>query len=108
MTSRTRELLDQIAKVVAELPNTISISGHTDASPFNRGNYSNWELSSDRANASRRELVSAGIDPTRIVQVVGKADQEPLIEEDPFLPQNRRVSIVLRRTSAVLPPGLFE
>jgi len=108
MTSRTRELLDQIAKVVSELPNTISISGHTDASPFNRGNYSNWELSSDRANASRRELVSAGIDPTRIVQVVGKADQEPFIEEDPFLPQNRRVSIVLRRTSAVLPPGLFE
>jgi chemotaxis protein MotB len=108
MTNRTHELLKQIGKVIAELPNDISISGHTDASPFSRGDYSNWELSSDRANASRRELVSSGIDITRIVQVIGKADQEPLIEEDPFLPENRRVSIVLKRTSAVLPPGLFE
>jgi chemotaxis protein MotB len=108
MTSRTRELLEQIGKVIAELPNDISISGHTDASPFSRGDYSNWELSSDRANASRRQLVSSGIDTARIVQVIGKADQEPLIEEDPFLPENRRVSIVLKRTSAVLPPGLFE
>ncbi len=108
MIPRMRDLLDQIAKVVAKLPNTVSISGHTDASPFNRGDYSNWELSSDRANASRRVLVSSGIDAKRIVQVVGKADQEPLIEEDPFLPQNRRVSIVLRRTAAVLPQGLFE
>ncbi len=108
MTARTRDLLAQIAQVVATLPNDISISGHTDASPFSRGDYSNWELSSDRANASRRHLVTSGIDPSRIVQVVGKADQEPLIEEDPFLPENRRVSIVLRRTAAVLPPGLFD
>ena len=108
MNARTRQLIGQIAKVVATLPNNISISGHTDSNPFSRGDYSNWELSSDRANASRRQLVSSGIDPTRIVQVVGKADQEPLVEEDPFLPENRRVSIVLRRTSAVLPPGLFN
>ncbi|NQV81194.1 MAG: flagellar motor protein MotB [Alphaproteobacteria bacterium] len=108
MTARTRDLLEQIAQVVATLPNDISISGHTDSSPFSRGDYSNWELSSDRANASRRLLVTSGIDSSRIVQVVGKADQEPLIEEDPFLPENRRVSIVLRRTAAVLPPGLFD
>ncbi len=108
MNARTQQLIGQIAKVVATLPNNISISGHTDSNPFSRGDYSNWELSSDRANASRRQLVSSGIDPTRIVQVVGKADQEPLVEEDPFLPENRRVSIVLRRTSAVLPPGLFN
>lgn len=108
MNARTRQLIGQIAKVVATLPNNISISGHTDSNPFSRGDYSNWELSSDRANASRRQLVSSGIDPMRIVQVVGKADQEPLVEEDPFLPENRRVSIVLRRTSAVLPPGLFN
>jgi chemotaxis protein MotB len=108
MNARTRQLIGQIAKVVATLPNNISISGHTDSNPFSRGDYSNWELSSDRANASRRQLVSSGIDPTRIVQVVGKADQEPLVEEDPFLPENRRVSIFLRRTSAVLPPGLFN
>jgi chemotaxis protein MotB len=52
---RTRELLDQIARVVAELPNNISISGHTDASPLNRGDYSNWEPPSDGANTNRRE-----------------------------------------------------
>ena len=108
MNARTRQLIGQIAKVVEGLPNDISISGHTDATPFNRGNYSNWELSSDRANASRRELIQSGIDPSRIVQVVGKADHEPLVEEDPFLPQNRRVSIVLRRAAPVLPPGVFD
>jgi chemotaxis protein MotB len=96
MTECTRELLGQISRVVAELPNNISISGHTDANPLNRGDYSNWELSSDRANASRRELVSSGVDPSRIVQVISKAVQEPLIEEDPFLPQNRHVSMVLK------------
>ncbi len=108
MNTRTRELISQIAKVVEDLPNDISISGHTDATPFNRGDYSNWELSSDRANASRRELIQSGINPSRIVQVVGKADHEPLVEEDPFLPQNRRVSIVLRRAAPVLPPGVFD
>ncbi len=108
MNARTRELISQIAKVVEGLPNDISISGHTDATPFNRGNYSNWELSSDRANASRRELITSGINPSRIVQVVGKADQEPLVEEDSFLPQNRRVSIVLRRAAPTLPPGFFD
>jgi chemotaxis protein MotB len=55
MIERTRELLDQIARVVAELPNNISVSSHTDASPLNRGDYSNWEPPSDRANANRRE-----------------------------------------------------
>ena len=96
MTECTRELLDQIARVVAELPNNISVSSHTDASPLNRGDYSNWELSSDRANASRRELMPSWIDRSRIVQVISKAVQEPLIEEDPFLPHNRRVSMVLK------------
>lgn len=108
MNARTRQLIGQIAQVVKDLPNDISISGHTDATPFSRGDYTNWELSSDRANSSRRELIGSGIDPSRIVQVVGKADQEPLVEEDPFLPQNRRVSIVLRRAAPVLPPGVFE
>lgn len=75
----TRELLDQIARAVADLPNNISISGHPYANPLNRGDYSNWELSSDRANASRREVLPSGIDPSRFVQVISKAVQEPLI-----------------------------
>lgn len=106
MRPRTRELIAQISKVVNGMPNDISISGHTDSTGFQRGEYGNWELSSDRANSSRRALISSGVASDRITQVVGKADQEPLIEEDPSAPQNRRVSIVLKRTAGVLPPEL--
>jgi chemotaxis protein MotB len=108
MAEHARKLFDQIARVVAELPNNISVSGHTDANPLNRGDYSNWELSSDRANASRRELMSSWIDRSRIVQVISNAVQEALIEEDPFFPKNRHVSMVLKWTSVILRPGLFE
>ena len=106
MNQRTRELIDQIAQVVSRLPNEVAISGHTDSSQFQRGDYSNWELSSDRANASRRQLVAAGVDPTRIVKVTGRADADPLVAEDPSLPENRRISIVLLRGASVLPPDL--
>ncbi|MDA1132711.1 MAG: OmpA family protein [Proteobacteria bacterium] len=106
MPARTRQLIQQIAKVMATLPNDISISGHTDAAQFNGGNgYTNWELSSDRANASRRALAEAGIPIDRISEVVGKADTEPLTP-DPFEPENRRISFVLQRTAPVLPPNL--
>lgn len=108
MAERTRMLLSQIAQVVSRLPNEISVTGHTDATPFGGGDYTNWELSTDRALASRRVLVAAGIDNDRVVRVVGRADQEPLIEEDPFLPQNRRISIVVLRGAPVLPPEYNE
>ena len=98
MVPRTRQLLDQIAQVVTKLPNKISVSGHTDAEQFGgAGGYSNWELSSDRANASRRGLIDGGLTPDRFVEVTGKAAQEPLVEEDPFAPQNRRISLILLR-----------
>ena len=107
MPQRTRALLDQISKVIAELPNNISISGHTDAQPFGAGaGYTNWELSADRANASRRAMLDGGIPGDRISEVVGKADISPLTPEDPFLPENRRISIVLLRNSPVLPPDM--
>ena len=84
--------------MIAELQNKIAIKGHTDATPFQRSNgYSNWELSTDRANASRRTLIEAGLPAERIESVVGRADQEPLIADDPFSPQNRRISIILLR-----------
>ncbi len=104
MQSHTKELLEQIARVVSRLPNDLSISGHTDATPFQRDDYSNWELSADRALASRRALIEFGIDPARFLRVAGLADQEPLVPEDPFLPENRRISIVLLRSATVLPP----
>ena len=107
MPERTRQLINQIAQIVQSLPNNISVSGHTDATPFAQGaNFGNWELSTDRANASRRALTSAGISADRISQVVGKADTEPLDAADPFKPENRRISIVLQRQAPVLPPNL--
>ena len=84
--------------MIAKLPNKISISGHTDAAPYpTDAGYDNWELSSDRANASRRALIDSGMAPDRISQVVGRADEDPLIAKDPLDPRNRRISIVLLR-----------
>jgi len=86
------------------MPNQIAITGHTDSVPFRgRNDYSNWELSSERANASRRALVGFGVPITRIASVAGKADTEPLVPEDPTLPTNRRISIVLLREAAIMP-----
>jgi chemotaxis protein MotB len=96
MPDYTKHLLEQVAAVVSALPNKLSISGYTDARPYasDRG-YSNWELSADRANASRRVLMSAGIPEDRFAAVTGRADKEPFVPDDPFSPRNRRISIVL-------------
>ena len=100
-----RLLLGEVAVIVAELPNKLAISGHTDASPFGRRDYGNWELSSDRANSSRRALIEAGLGNDRIASVAGKAAADMLFPEKPLLPANRRVSMVLVREAPVLPPG---
>jgi chemotaxis protein MotB len=93
---RTRELLALVARNIADLPNKVAVKGHTDATPFSsRDDYSNWELSADRANASRRVLEGAGLDGGRIGQVVGRAAQDPLLPDDPENARNRRISIVL-------------
>ncbi len=105
MYAYTEHLLAKVAQAIAKLPNEIAVIGHTDASPFRgRNGYTNWELSTDRANASRRALVGAGLPGWRIVRVVGKADNEPLIKDDPYSAQNRRISIILLRRAKV-PPG---
>jgi chemotaxis protein MotB len=84
------------------VPNKISISGHTDAKPFASGDrgYSNWELSSDRANACRRALLSGGMEDTKVVRVVGLASSVLLDKEDPENPINRRISIVVMNKKA--------
>jgi chemotaxis protein MotB len=95
---QTRKLLAEVARVVAKLPNRIAVSGHTDATPYSASStYTNWELSTDRAQASRRMLVEDGLPSERIQRVMGKADREPLIANDPTSPRNRRISIVLLR-----------
>ena len=94
---QTKKLLEIVAKVVAKIPNRISVTGHTDSTPYKRNDYGNWELSTDRANASRRALESYGLDPVRMIYVTGKADTEPFVKSDPKADQNRRISIILHR-----------
>ncbi|MBI1206708.1 MAG: OmpA family protein [Azospirillum sp.] len=100
MYPRTRELLALVAKAVRNMPNKVSISGHTDSTPFGRADVrDNWDLSTDRANATRRALIAAGFPEDRIADVVGHADRAPLVKDDPASPRNRRVTIVLLRES---------
>jgi chemotaxis protein MotB len=95
-TQITRELLTLVAKALATLPNSILVEGHTDARPFSgEGNYSNWELSGDRANAARRILEAGGIDPHRVASVIGYADRRPMLADDPSSQRNRRISIIV-------------
>ena len=101
---RAVRLLEAIAPIVRRLPNRLSISGHTDNRPSSDESYSNWELSSDRANAARRILAKNGVVSQRFARVSGKAGSEPLYPDDPALPGNRRISIVLLREAPVLPP----
>ncbi|WP_165188013.1 flagellar motor protein MotB [Caulobacter soli] len=103
---RARILLRAVAKVINQLPNRITISGHTSASAAGKRADSDWALSAERADASRQVLRGAGVDEDRIYQVSGKANSEPLYADDPTLPGNRRISIVLLREKPVLPDGL--
>jgi chemotaxis protein MotB len=96
MGEPARKLMALVSQVVQRLPNKVALSGHTDATPFAKtSSYGNWELSTDRANASRRQLLAAGLPADRIAQVVGVADKDPLVTDDPTSPRNRRISIVL-------------
>ncbi|MEI7608101.1 MAG: flagellar motor protein MotB [Rhodospirillaceae bacterium] len=100
MSPQAQELMRLLGKAIGRIPNKLSVSGHTDSTPFSRGGRDNWDLSSERANASRRALIAAGIDESRIVNVVGRADKELLIPSDPKSPKNRRIGIVLLRETA--------
>ena len=98
MFDHTRRVLGLVAQVIRKMPQKIAIAGHTDSVPFGgAGGYGNWELSADRANASRRALIDLGVPTNRVSRVVGKADDEPLLPEDPANPRNRRLSIILLR-----------
>ncbi|MDD9341365.1 MAG: flagellar motor protein MotB [Providencia heimbachae] len=91
-----RDILRAIALLLDDVPNRISISGHTDDLPYANGaNYSNWELSSDRANASRRELIIGGMDENKVLRVVGMAASIHLDKENGLAPVNRRISIIV-------------
>ncbi|MBK7900775.1 MAG: flagellar motor protein MotB [Azonexus sp.] len=93
----TREILRQIGKALNAVPNRVSLTGHTDAAQFGGGEkgFSNWELSANRANASRRELVVGGMDESKVLRVVGGASTILFDKNDPLNPVNRRISIVV-------------
>jgi chemotaxis protein MotB len=93
----TKEILFEIGRALNDVPNRISLSGHTDATPYASGEkgYSNWELSADRANASRRALIAGGMDEAKVLRVVGLSSAVLFDKQDPFNPINRRISIIV-------------
>jgi chemotaxis protein MotB len=102
MFEHTKKLIALVVDAVKQLPQQVAIKGHTDGAPFvNDHGYSNWELSTDRANSSRRALIGAGLPPGRIASVVGLADTEHLDADDALSPRNRRISIILLRENPV-------
>jgi chemotaxis protein MotB len=101
---RAREMLAQIAKVIRKIPNKISITGHTDPSGYaDPTGYTNWELSADRALATRRALLAGGMEDNQMHKVTGASDREPMDPTQARSPRNRRVSIVLLKASDVNP-----
>jgi chemotaxis protein MotB len=102
MFGHTRALLDMVARVVKQLPEKISIAGYTDSTKFvGQQGYDNWDLSADRALATRRALLASGVPATRVDRVVGKADTDPLDTKNPADPRNRRITIVLLRDAPI-------
>lgn len=96
MTAKAKEVLRVIGENIKSLKNRVSIEGHTDAVPFAGKNYSNWELSTERASSARKELEINGLNPKRLVSVAGFADTDPLVKDDPHDSRNRRISIILK------------
>lgn len=98
---RARELVRKVAPILQKLTQPVSIAGHTDAAPFAGVGKTNWELSSERANATRRLLAESGLEASRIRSVTGHADRDPLLPADPLAAANRRIAIlVLRQAGA--------
>ena len=93
-----KQLVEKVTQVLIPQPNQISVRGHTDGKPYPPGaTYNNWNLSSDRAIASQRAILDSGLSVERVQNVVGKADREHLLPDDPLSPRNRRISVILLR-----------
>ena len=100
LSDRARALLAKVGPVLAKLPGPLMLTGHTDASPYNTGGRTNWDLSAERANDARRILEAAGVPESHIEEVSGRADRDPLLPADPLAAANRRIAIVVRRGAA--------
>lgn len=99
----TKDILQEIGRTMNAVPNKVSLSGHTDGHPYSSNDkkgFSNWDLSADRANASRRELIAGGMDEAKVVRVVGMSSAVLFDKTDPFNPINRRISIIVMNKKA--------
>ncbi len=92
-----RTILRELGPLFNKLPNSLTISGHTDATQYARGEraYSNWELSADRANAARQELIAGGMDEAKVKRILGLSSSVSLVNDDPYAAVNRRISLVV-------------
>ncbi len=103
MDPEVKKLLSNIAGLLNKLPNKITIQGHTDAHPYDNPDeleYTNWELSTQRANAARRALIKGGLNPNKVLRVAGYADTLLLDKANPNNPNNRRISIIVMKQRA--------
>ncbi|MBU6459483.1 MAG: flagellar motor protein MotB [Proteobacteria bacterium] len=98
----TIKILAQITQLINQVNNQIAITGHTDSAPYAGGEkgYSNWELSTDRANACRQIMVSQGLKPSKVLRIIGTADAVPFDPKNPLDPMNRRISILIMTKAA--------
>jgi chemotaxis protein MotB len=105
-TDSGKDILVKLAQELGKLPNTVSIEGHTDSKRFAaRGNYGNWELSTDRANMARRLMQANGIGEKQVTQVRGYADQRLRKPAEPSDPSNRRISVIVQYPNPALRPA---
>jgi chemotaxis protein MotB len=95
LTPDAQKAMKVIAESIRGLENKIAVEGHTDALSYSSSKYTNWELSTDRASAARKELERHGLNPDSLIKVAGYAAVDPLIKENPYAPQNRRISILI-------------
>lgn len=104
-SAKAKQILGVIAENIKTLGNKIAIEGHTDALNYSTSRYTNWELSTERASAARKELEKNGLDPDRLMMVAGYASTSPLIRDNPNDPRNRRISIILMKPKAAPAAG---
>jgi chemotaxis protein MotB len=96
---QAQHLLQRLAPILAKLPEPVSIAGYTDGAPYSGTGMTNWDLSTQRANATRRVLSEQGVPDARIKDVTGHADRDLLLPADPLNAANRRIAILLVRTA---------
>jgi chemotaxis protein MotB len=95
-TAVGKRMLETVAGSIKDVPNKIAIEGHTDALSYRSSRYTNWELSTERASAARKELETVGLSPDSLALVAGYAATKPLIRDNPNDPRNRRISIIIQ------------